>query len=124
MQGSSCPRELSFDLFSTGDKRQFSIFKVFRSYLREFSIFVHEICLVARSYRVLAANIKILLIKALVCPETRLTVQNFAFFDDFGHFSVFAKGRLVYIGSEERIQDPKNGFLSPKNEFMVQKINS
>ena len=41
-----------------GGKRKFAIFEIFRAYLREFSIFFHEIYMVAKSYRVLAANIK------------------------------------------------------------------
>ena len=56
------------------------IFEVFRAYLREFSIFFREIFMVARSHRVLAADIKSLLISALVSLETRLKVPN------FGHF--------------------------------------
>ena len=87
LQGSSCPRELSCYLLLTGGKWQFSIFEVFRSYLSEFSIFFHEICIVASSYRLLAASIKILLISALISLETRLKVQIFAIFDDFWHFS-------------------------------------
>ena len=38
-QGSSYPRELSRDLFSTGGKRKFAIFEGFRTDLREFNIF-------------------------------------------------------------------------------------
>ena len=59
------------------------IFEVFRAYLREFSIFFHEIFMVARSHRVLAADIKSLLISALGSLETRLGVPILAIFDDF-----------------------------------------
>ena len=45
-----------------------------RAYLREFLIFFHEIYMVASSYQRLAANIKRLLISALVSLETRLKV--------------------------------------------------
>ena len=79
-QSSNLPRELSRDLFSTEGKRKFAIFEVFRAYLREFSIFFHEIYMVARSYQVLAADIKSLLISALVSLETRLKVPILAIF--------------------------------------------
>ena len=39
-------------------KRKFAIFEVFRAYIREFSIFFHEIHIVGRSYLILAADIK------------------------------------------------------------------
>ena len=80
IQDSSGPRELSRDLFSTGGKWKFAIFEVFRAYLREFSIFFHEIFMVARSHRVLAADIKSLLISALVSLETRIKVPILAIF--------------------------------------------
>ena len=64
--GSSGPRELSRDLFSTGGKRKFAIFEVFRAYLKEFSIFFREIYMIARSYQALAADIKSLVISILV----------------------------------------------------------
>ena len=41
---------------------------------REFSIFFHEIFLVARSHQVLAADIKSLFLSPLVSLETRLKV--------------------------------------------------
>ena len=63
------------------------IFEVFRAYLREFSIFFHEIFMVERSDRVLAADIKSLLISFLVSLETMLKVPILAIFDDFLHFS-------------------------------------
>ena len=50
IKGSTCPRELSRDLFSTGGKRIFAIFEVFRAYLGEFSIFFNKIFMVARSF--------------------------------------------------------------------------
>ena len=43
--------------------------------------------MVERSYQVLAADIKSLLIDALVRLETRLKVPVLAIFDDFWHFS-------------------------------------
>ena len=49
-------------------------------YLKEFSIFFHEILMVARSYRVLAVDIKSLLISALGSLETRLKVPILAIF--------------------------------------------
>ena len=49
IQGFSRSRELSCDLFSTGGKQKSMIFEVFRAYLGEFSIFLGEICMVARS---------------------------------------------------------------------------
>ena len=61
-QGSTFPRDLSRDLFSTGAKRKFSFFEVFRAYLMERSIFFCKIYMVARSYRALAEDIKSLLI--------------------------------------------------------------
>ena len=79
-QGSSSPRELSRDLFSTGGKRKFSIFEVFRAYLKEFSIFFHEIYLVAKSYRALTEDIKSLIISAVVSLETRLKVPIFSLY--------------------------------------------
>ena len=83
IQGSSGSRELSRDLFSTGGKRKFVIFEVFRAYLREFSIFFHEIFMVARYHRVLAADIKSLLVSDLVSLETGLKVPILAIFDNF-----------------------------------------
>ena len=77
---SSSPRELSRDLFSTGGKRKFAIFEVFRAYLKEFSILFYEIFMVARYHQVLAADIKGMLISALVSLETRLKVMIFAIF--------------------------------------------
>ena len=56
---------------------KFSI--VFRAY--------HEIFMVVRSYRVFVADIKSLLIKAVVGLETRLKVLILAIFDDFWHIS-------------------------------------
>ena len=41
-------RVLSRDLFSAGGKRKFVIFDVFRAHIREFSIFFHEIYIVAK----------------------------------------------------------------------------
>ena len=84
--GSSGPRELSRDLFSTVGKRKFAIFEVFRAHLSEFSILFHEIYMVARSYQVLAADIKRWLISALVGLETRLKVPILAIFWRFMAF--------------------------------------
>ena len=53
-------------------KRKFAIFEVFRAYLGDFSIFFHETYMIARSYQVLAADIKSLLISALVSLEASL----------------------------------------------------
>ena len=64
------------------------IFEVFRSYIREFSIFFHEIFMVARSHRVPAADIKSLLISALGSLATRLKVPILAI---FGQFLTFFK---------------------------------
>ena len=75
---SSCPGELPRDLFSTGGKRKYAIFQVFRAYFRVTSIVSHEIFMVARSHRVLAADIKSLLISALLSLETRLEVPILA----------------------------------------------
>ena len=75
--------ELSRDLFSTGGKRKLAIFEVFRAYLSEFSIFFHEIYMVARSYQFLAADIKSLLINALVSLRMRLKVPILAIFRRF-----------------------------------------
>ena len=72
-QGSSFFPRLSRDLFSTGGKQKFAN-KVIRAYLTEFSIFFHKIFMVARSRGVLAADIKSLLVSALVNLETRLKV--------------------------------------------------
>ena len=80
MANSRGPRELSRDLFSTGGKRKFAIFEVFRAYLREFSIFFHEIYMVARSCHVLAADIKSVLTSGLISLETRLKVLILAIF--------------------------------------------
>ena len=52
----------------------FENFEVFRAYLKEFSIFLRDIYMVARSYRDLAVHIKSLLISTLVSLETRLKV--------------------------------------------------
>ena len=65
----------------------FAIFEVLRAYLKEFSIFFREICMIARSYQALAADIKSLVISILVSLETRLKVLILAIFDDFWHFS-------------------------------------
>ena len=83
LKGSSCSTELSRDLFSTGGKRKFAIFEVFRAYLTEFSIFLHEI-FIARSYRVLATHIKSLFVSALIGLETRS--RFWPFFVDFCRF--------------------------------------
>ena len=88
IQGSGGPIELSGDLFLTRSKRKL-VFVFFRVYFREFSIFFHEIFIVARSYRVLAADIKSLLISALVSLETRLKVPILALFWRFFKLSVF-----------------------------------
>ena len=63
-----------------GGNRKFVIFEVFRAYLREFSIFFHEIFMIARSHQVLAADIKSLYISTLVSLETRLKVPILAIF--------------------------------------------
>ena len=84
---SSGPRKLSRDFLSTGGKRNFAIFEVFKAYLSEFSIYFHEICMVAKSYQVLAVYIKSLLLSALVSLERRLKVPILAIFDAFWHFS-------------------------------------
>ena len=55
-------------------------FRGFIAYVIELSIFVHEICMVARSDRVLPADIKDLTIKAIVPLECRLTVLVLAIF--------------------------------------------
>ena len=86
IHGFSGSRELSRDL-STEGKRKFAIFEVFRAYLEEFSIFFRDIYMVARSYQALAADIKSLLVTALVSLETRLKVPILAIFDDLGSFS-------------------------------------
>ena len=83
---SSCPRELSRDLFSIGGKRKFSICEVFRAYFRDFSIFFHEIFMVAGSHRVLASDIKRLLVNALLSIETRLKVPILVILLQFWHF--------------------------------------
>ena len=85
IQGSSCPRELSRDLFWTKSKRKFVTFEVLRAYLREFSISFHEILMIARFLRDLAADIKDLP-SALLSLETRLKVKILAIFDDFWLF--------------------------------------
>ena len=51
--------------------------------ISEFSIFFHEIYTVAKSYQVLVADIKSLLISALVSLEARLKVPIFAIFHRF-----------------------------------------
>ena len=86
VKGSSFPRKLSRELFSRWGKRKFAILEVFRAYLRKFSIFFHEIFMVARSNRVLAADIKSLLISTLGSLETRLKVTIFAIFWRFWAF--------------------------------------
>ena len=53
---------------------------MFRVYLREFSILLHEIYMVANYYQVLAADIKSLLISALINLETRLIFLILAIF--------------------------------------------
>ena len=83
-QSSSCPRELLRDIFSTGGKQKFAIFKAFRAYLKEFLIFFHEIFIVARYYQVLVADINSLLISALVSLEERLKVSILAHAFDLG----------------------------------------
>ena len=65
-------------------KQKLEIFEVFRAYLRVFKIF-HEIFMVARSYKVLAEDIKSLLISALVDQERRLKSP------DIGHFLIIFK---------------------------------
>ena len=72
IQGSSYPRELWRDLFSKGVNKKF--------HLREFVIFFREMYMVARSYQALTADIKSLLINALVSLETRLKVPILAIF--------------------------------------------
>ena len=94
IHGSSFSRELSRDLFSTGGKRKFAIFEVFRAYLREFSIFFHEIFMVERYYRVLAADIKISIVNALLSLETRLKIPILVLFCRlFGIFADFCPFR-------------------------------
>ena len=69
-------------------KQKLAIFEVFGAYLKELSIFFHEIFIVTRSYQVLAADIKSLLISALISLKMRLKVPIFwSIFDDFWHFS-------------------------------------
>ena len=55
------------------------MFEFFKAYLKEFLIFPHEILIVARQYRVLAAHIKDLIVSAIVTLETRLRFQFLAF---------------------------------------------
>ena len=95
-QGSSCPRELSSDLSSAVDIRNFAIFEDFRAYLREFLIFVHEIFTIARSYQVLAADIKSLLESAQVSLEKRLRSRFWPFFADFGIFQAVRFGTSLW----------------------------
>ena len=61
-------------------------FSKFLEPISEFSIFFHEIFMVARSDRILATHINSLLICALVGLETRLKVSILTIFDDFGRF--------------------------------------
>ena len=76
---SSCPREPRVASCRQGQTK-FCDFKVFRGHLKEFSIFFHEIYMIARSYQVLAADIKTLNISPLVSLETRLRVPILAVF--------------------------------------------
>ena len=69
-------------------KQKLAIFEVFGAYLKELSIFFHEIFIVTRSYQVLAADIKSLLISATVNLETRFRVQILPI---FWRFLVFLK---------------------------------
>ena len=63
------------------------IFKVFGVYLSELSlIFLHEIFLVVRSYRVLVTKIKSLIMGALLTLETRLKVPILVIFLTIGAF--------------------------------------
>ena len=63
------------------------IFEVLWACLGEFLIFLRDILLVARSYRIVAINIKSLNIGALVTLVTRFKVTILAIFDAIGHFS-------------------------------------
>ena len=65
---------LSRELFTTGGKRKLSVLEVFRAYLKDFSIFFREIYMVARSFYILAEDIKSLFVSTLVSLETRLKV--------------------------------------------------
>ena len=91
-QGSSFPSELSRDLYSTGGKQKFAIFKIFRAYL-EFSVFLHEIFIVDHLIKFLRQTTKVCL-SPLVILKTRIRVPILQFFDDFLAFftvSVFAQ---------------------------------
>ena len=78
---------LSRDHYWRGGIELIHEFLNFGVYLNEFLIFLHEIFLVVRSYRVLDINIKFLIMGALFTLKTRLKDPFLPFFDDFGHFS-------------------------------------
>ena len=86
IQGSSRPKELSRDFFSTGGKWKFAILGVFRAHLRQFSIFFHKFFMVVRSYRLLATHIKSMLISILVGLERRFKVSILPFLTIFAVF--------------------------------------
>ena len=66
----------------------------FLEHISEFSIFLHEIYMVARSYQVLAADIKnMFIISAIVSPENEAQCLNFGhFFTMFGIFQAICFG--------------------------------
>ena len=51
--------------------------------------FLHKIFFLTKSYRVLAANIKSLIISALVTMETWQKVPDLACFDNLWHLTIF-----------------------------------
>ena len=63
-----------------GSKRNLAIFEVFRAYLRESRCFFMKFLSIARFYRVLAVQIKSLIISTLVTLETRLKVPILAIY--------------------------------------------
>ena len=77
---SSSPREPSGDLFSTGSKRNSTIFEDLKAHLIDFSIFFHEYCLIARSYCVLVVDINSLIVSALVAFPLLATFWRFLTF--------------------------------------------
>ena len=74
-------------LQGSGGSRELVVFDVFRPYLKDFSLFFHEIFIDSKILiPVLAAEIKSLIVSVLVTLETRLKVPILPIFDEWWRF--------------------------------------
>ena len=76
-----------FNLKKIEVKWNLAIFEIFRTYIRKFSIYFHEMFLVARFYRVLVVDIKTLILNNLVTLEMKVLMLAFFMISIFDLFA-------------------------------------